>query len=720
MTPAAVHLRVGDMRSRWFTRALIGAAVLVFGGVLALTAYRNFFYDEWSFAVSRRTWDWSTFMLPHNGHWSTIPIFVWKLLFVVVGLRSHVPFEAALLLTHVAAVLLLFALIRRRSGDLPAFAAALTLLVLGSGADDIVWAFQIAWAGSVAFGLFAMLLLDGNPPFPSRLPAVSAALLGSLMCSSVGIAFLVAVGVQLALDGKRRRFLLALVLPIAAFAGWFFAFDTGRVRGSPGVSGALLNGAEGSGYIDRLAAFVGTGLQASAAGLFGLTGTAPLVFVVLSAVLVWHWYGQGGITSWELGLLVGLVGWFTLVGLGRVQFGSTAATLPRYLYVGIVFLLPLVAHAARDLPWRGLWRPTLGVAFAVALLGNCVQLRDQAISQTDFMRFENAELQTVDVFRNAPDLAPHSYVDESMMPALQAGDYLDATEQLGDPVPPATIDTLQRLPSEAVNRVMLNLFGGAFTANVDHSRTIQGLACHSVDSSAGATIGLQVADGQAIMLKANGFGEVDLWLWFSGRPPNLPWTRFPLSASTPIWITLPSTGVPVLWQLQINTPSVGQIEVCGTERLQVLKSNNIYRSQGASFTLGPGWSSVPDDAASVGNCAKVIKGTRPPNGTYGDEFVPVPRTYDIWYRVRVSTAVSGPSEITLTLTDVTASKYMAAATFSADQANTTYSWLRIATNVIPTSGHSMRFQANVSATLTTDWYIDAAVMVPSGSPVPRP
>jgi hypothetical protein len=38
--------------------------------------------------------------------------------------------------------------------------------------------------------------------------------------------------------------------------------------------------------------------------------------------------------------------------------------------------------------------------------------------------------------------------------------------------------------------------------------------------------------------------------------------------------------------------------------------------------------------------------------------------------------------------------------------------------VIPTFGHRVRFQANIAATLTTDWYIDAAVMVPTGSPVP--
>src|SRR5260370_13169102 len=300
---SAAQLKVGDVRSRWFVPALIAVSLLVFANVLTLTSYRNFFYDEWSFVVSRRTWNPLLLILPHGNHWSTIPILVWKLLFVVVGLRSHVPYEAALLVVHVVAVVLLFVLLRRRSADLPAFAAALTLLVLGSGADNIVWAFQIAWVGSVAFGLLAMLLVDGNPPFPARLPAVSAALLGSLMCSSVGIAFVAALGGELAFDRARRPFLLALVVPIAAFVGWFLAFDTGHVPGSPGVSGDLLRGATGLAYVSSVAQFVITGLEACSARIFCAAGIGILALPVLSVLLYWRWLRQEATAGWPVVLV---------------------------------------------------------------------------------------------------------------------------------------------------------------------------------------------------------------------------------------------------------------------------------------------------------------------------------------------------------------------------------------------------------------------------------
>ncbi len=52
---SAAQLKAGDVQSRWLTPALITASLLVFLNVLSLTRYRNFFYDEWSFIVSRRT-----------------------------------------------------------------------------------------------------------------------------------------------------------------------------------------------------------------------------------------------------------------------------------------------------------------------------------------------------------------------------------------------------------------------------------------------------------------------------------------------------------------------------------------------------------------------------------------------------------------------------------------------------------------------------------------
>jgi hypothetical protein len=170
--------------------------------------------------------------------------------------------------------------------------------------------------------------------------------------------------------------------------------------------------------------------------------------------------------------------------------------------------------------------------------------------------------------------------------------------------------------------------------------------------------------------------------------------------------------------MQMSAPSVGMMQVCGTSAVQVLNSTDIYRSQASLFTFSSAWSATVDGAASNGRCATVRAGAPPPSGAYGAAFVPAPRTYDIWYRLRVANPASGSPQMLLTLTDVTANTYAAAIVLSANQATTSYSWIRAAANLAPTSGHSVRFQVNVAGRLTTDWYIDAAVLLPAGSSAP--
>ena len=104
-------LTVGDAALRWPYRRLLFISVIAVVGLLYLTSYKDFYFDEWDFIVSRRSWSLAVFILPRFYYMSAIPILIWKLLFLAVGLRSYVPYEAVLLANDVAVVLLLFALI---------------------------------------------------------------------------------------------------------------------------------------------------------------------------------------------------------------------------------------------------------------------------------------------------------------------------------------------------------------------------------------------------------------------------------------------------------------------------------------------------------------------------------------------------------------------------------------------------------------------------------
>ena len=48
---------VGDPRSPALFWVLIGLSAGVFTSLLYLTAYKNFFYDEWDFVTKERPWD---------------------------------------------------------------------------------------------------------------------------------------------------------------------------------------------------------------------------------------------------------------------------------------------------------------------------------------------------------------------------------------------------------------------------------------------------------------------------------------------------------------------------------------------------------------------------------------------------------------------------------------------------------------------------------------
>jgi hypothetical protein len=701
---------------------LAAASILLVIAVLYLTSYKIFFVDEWSFIAVRRTWQLDIFLLSHNGHWSTLPILLWKVLFVVVGIRSYFPYEAALLVVHVAATFLLFALIRRRSGDLPAFACALVFLFTGGGAENTTWAFQVAWVGSVAFGLLAMLLLEGDPPFRGRLLPVSAALLASLMCSSVGLAFLVALGAELAVDSKRRRYLLALVLPSVAFLAWFLIYDTGRFKSAPGVSQSFLHGPSGWNFVAGLTNFVVSGLEASAAGLFGLSGFAgPVLLVLVAGVIVFHRYRRKTFESWEVGMVAGLLFWFTLAGIGRVQYGAAYAAQSRYVYVAIVFLLPLIAELIRDLPWRGLWRPVFGVGLALVVLSNFVQLRAIALSQATFMRIEIAELQTVEVFRQAPDMARDHLIDDDVMHLFVARDYLDATRELGSPVPPKSLEGLRQLPHAAVDTVMRNLFGPAISVAADAQRSTSDLTCRGVDSTAGAVIDVQARGGTSLMLRSGQDGEALLYIGFLDPPGADVVQTLKLHAATASWVRLPDTGKPMPWQLRVTTGLLGKVDVCVNGALQVQERvKSVYRAQGADGMLSPGWSSVPDASAFGGVAAKATAGpyTSYRNDVFMPPVVPIAGAYDVWFRVRVSSAKGTAPEMTLGLWDDEKVNWAASTKYRPDQMATSYSWVRVAASVSPRTGASMHFIASISQDLSTDWYVDQAVMVQSGAPMP--
>jgi hypothetical protein len=249
-----------------------------------------------------------------------------------------------------------------REGADPWVATALALLfaLLGAGAEDLAWAFQVGFVSSVLFGLLSMEVAEGPPsagdvPFPLRTfhgpvawrdVAASLLALAAVMCSTVGVAAGVALGVLLLGRFGWQRALRALAMPAGAFLIWF------ALAGRSGLkeTGDYL----GMSVFSKIPTFVATNLAADVGKTAGWARGGPLLAIAVLAWVLWHLWGTDGLFRRHPAVLGGAIAaivFYTLAAVGRDRISATEAP-SRYAYVGIAFMLPtfaLVLTAVRNL-----------------------------------------------------------------------------------------------------------------------------------------------------------------------------------------------------------------------------------------------------------------------------------------------------------------------------------------------------------------------------------
>jgi hypothetical protein len=437
----------------------IGAATVVGLVILWLSRSFNFYFDEWDFILAAPSWTPASLLEPHNQHPSMLLIAVYAALLNTVGLRSYLPYMGVLLALHAATVVLLFELVRRRAGDLIGLAAAALLLVLGAGWENLLWAFQIGFVGAVACGLGMLIALDGRRT--SRRLAVAMALLtASLMFSGVGLVFGVAAAVLLLTTRGRRRDVVFL-LPIAiVFGAWYVAF---------GRSGAALS----AGNVVALPLYIAWGVGSAIAGLAGLGGPIGLPLALVGAGITAYrwWRRRSGLRStfsglrssfsidpFALAVVAALLSFYVVAGLNRAQLGFGQSGAGRYVYEGAALWLLLLADAARDLPWRGTWRPALVACLFLACFSNAVVLTEYAAAKTVQMQREDVDLYALELVRNHPCLDPNGAVDPFVMPQVNRPDaYYRAIDRFGAPPQPLTFPAGATDGSSDLTRALTNL-----------------------------------------------------------------------------------------------------------------------------------------------------------------------------------------------------------------------------------------------------------------------
>lgn len=336
----------------WHVSSLVVGALFLF----YVNRDQWFFGDEWDFLTDRVVTLGDRGVLePHNEHWSTTPILIYGLLFRLVALGSYTPYVAVLIVAHLAVVHLVWR-VMRRGGVEPwiSTVACAAFIPYGPGADNLLWAFQIGFVGSVALGLGAILVADRSGAFGRQEALAGALSVLGLTFSAIAVPLAAATAVLSWMRRGFRAFLLAGSLPAAAYVLWALT------AGGSSVPGGLAT-TDIAGYFRflwrSLVATLSLGTSTP------LTGALPLA---LTAVAVGLRRRRG--RSFPLAPFAAALGWMFLLlilALGRASFGSEIADATRYMYIGGALLLPLLVLGISDFGGRGI----LGGLLVAALVG---------------------------------------------------------------------------------------------------------------------------------------------------------------------------------------------------------------------------------------------------------------------------------------------------------------------------------------------------------------
>lgn len=402
---------------------VIGTGALLFHETRGTTLW----FDEWTWLLHRRGGSLSTFLDSHDGHFSLIPIAIYKLLFATVGIRHSAPYRAVMIPEHLGICVLLSVYARRRVGPVLALVLTALLLLFGPGWENLLWPFQISWNTSLLAGLGALLALDRR----DRAGEIAACVLlvVSLASSGLGVPIVIGVVVEALLARRPLGAWWVLLAPIALYVLWAIPYQHTVIVRHAFVAAP---------------SFVATGLASTFSGLAGLgrstgldrAGTlitwGPSLLIVGILAAAWRVLRVGRLEPRVAGLTATALAFWLITALTRALFANPYSS--RYLYVSALFVVLLAAELLRGVPMRWRAEGLVAVLALGAVVSNLGALRDAARLFRDDAVTTRADLGAVEI---AKSLAPAGYLLAGLpgYPFVQVyvGQYLAAERSVGTP-----------------------------------------------------------------------------------------------------------------------------------------------------------------------------------------------------------------------------------------------------------------------------------------------
>ena len=294
-----------------------------------------FFYDEWDFLKL----DSGNLFAPHVEHWSTSPALIYDGLRTVFGLHSYYPFATLVIIAHLAAAHLIWQ-VARASGanDWVATTTTAIFVVLGSGSENILWAFQIGFVGAMAFGLLAVRLANRRELSRSRFLAILAISLFSLTWSGTSIPLVVATGLVLWRRTGWRRAAIFVAVTASVYLVWF-ALAAPEIGDTGGLGLYKV--------FVLMPLFVGVVFFVGFPYTFPIIGVGQVIVVAVAAWAVTALVRRRGVSQLVPAFSLGAAAlvFAVLTAYSRATLSVASGASSRYIYTIFLLTLPLMAVA---------------------------------------------------------------------------------------------------------------------------------------------------------------------------------------------------------------------------------------------------------------------------------------------------------------------------------------------------------------------------------------
>ncbi len=538
----------GDLTRKlpWILLGLLmaGSGVLLF----SLTAGFTFIADEWDLVLLRPGWNPETLLSPFHEHIVIAPALIFKLLQSIFGMGSPRPMQVASIGTFLATALLLFVWLRSRVGDWAALIGAAIVLFLGAAFEDLLWAFQIGYFGSLACGIGALIALDRDDRHGDV--AASILLVASLSFSSLGMPFVAGAVIEWLTNPRSRRHRwIVPAAPLAFYAlwwlGWGHEADSDvTLSNLPDLPGYVWDAAS-AGMTSMLGLATGDGSEPDQPHL--IWGRIALLLV--AGLTVWRLVKLGRIPRGVLICGAIALAFFGLAALGQNELRPPTSS--RYQLPAVIFILLFAGELLRGIRIPA---PALGVAAAVVAatsLSGVDLMRDQAEARWKPSAVANQV--SLGAIALAKDAARPDFVLNLVSVSVPIERYLDEVDSSGSPGYGAEeIAGLDAAHRGLADQTLIDVEG------LQLSGEGPGLAqsCRLLPATPGTPITVYPGQVAAVSNPENRVTTVAVSRF--GDPPG-----FAVGSILPrsrAWLTLPADGSTRPWQVTLD--GRGRVGAC--------------------------------------------------------------------------------------------------------------------------------------------------------------